>query len=412
MENVYNVRGLNRRIYYIGAARFIRATGRASSFIFLPLVFIQVYGMSFILTGVVVGFATLIMALVQMYSGKLTDRIGRRFFMIMIPVPNIAAFFVMFLSVQYVLPVYVLITSLYVTTLINALQYPALQAAVADLSRPEHRMSAYAMVRIMTNIGAAFGPLIGGFLAGIGFQYVFLLASLATALEILILYRAVPETYNPQSQAAKSEDMQGIRSALGNRFFLAFIFAGIAFAFFLSQNNTSLSVYAVVLEKIPLLYLGFLFAINGSLVAILQFPMLRLMTAHSHAITWRGVGVIFYASAFVILSLSPVFIVIIIYMFISTIGENFISPTTQTIVTTIAPPKLRGTYIGTYSFFTSFGRFFGSFLGLFILSLFSSIPSEFWLWIALGTYLVSLSYFAMGHSLRQKGTARTKTSEN
>ncbi len=404
MENIYNVRNLNKKIYYIGFARFIRATGRTSSFIFLPLVFIQVYRLSFILTGVIVGFATLVMALMQLYSGKMTDRIGRRFFMISIPIPNIFAFFIMFLSIQVHLSVIILISSLYVTTLINALQYPALQAAVADLSTPEHRMSAYTIVRIMTNIGAAFGPLIGGLLAGIGFQYVFLLASLATCVEILILYMIVPETYTPAAGSRQRPGLQRMRDTLSDRFFLVFILAGIAFAFFMRQNNTSLSVYAVVLENIPLLYLGYLFALNGAIVVLLQFPMLRLMTKKFSAITWRAVGALFYASAFLILSISPAFLIIIIYMFVSTLGENFISPTTQTIVTSIAPSELRGTYIGTYSFFSSFGRFTGSFMGLFVLSIFSGIPGQFWVWVALGTYMVSVSYFLMGKSLRKRTT--------
>ncbi len=402
MENIYNVRGLNRRIYYIGLARFIRATGRVSSFIFLPLVFIQVYHLSFILTGVLVGFATLIMAIVQMYSGRMTDRIGRRFFMILIPIPNILAFFVMFLSIQYHLSVLILIGSLYVTTFINALQYPALQAAVADLSLPEHRMSAYAMVRIMANIGAAFGPLIGGLLAGVGFQYVFLLASVGTTLEIFILYLIVPETYQPGAILKQSRVLQGMRNTLSDRFFMVFVVVGIAFAFFMRQNNTSLSVYAVVLTHLPLLYLGYLFALNGSIVVLLQFPMLRMMTRYSSAITWRAVGALFYSAGFLILSISPAFVIIIIYMFISTLGENFISPTTQTIVTSIAPPDLRGTYIGTYSFFSSFGRFSGSFLGLFVLSLFSGIPQQFWIYISLGMFLVSLTYFSMGRSVSRR----------
>ena len=80
MESRYTVRGLNRRIYYIGLTRLIRSTGRSSTFIFMPLVLIEIYNLSFLLAGALLGVATLIMAIVQLYSGRLTDRLGRRFF--------------------------------------------------------------------------------------------------------------------------------------------------------------------------------------------------------------------------------------------------------------------------------------------------------------------------------------------
>ncbi len=396
MENRYNITRLDRKIYYLGFARFIRATGRVSSFIFLPLVLISVYGLPFMLTGLLIGFATLIMAIVQMYSGKMTDKIGRRFFMIIIPLPNVAAYFVMYLAIQIHLSVYILLSTLYISIFVNALQYPALQAAVADLSPPEFRMSAYTIVRIMANTGAAFGPLFGGILAGIGFQYVFLLASIATIVEILILFYVVPETYSPNKAQKGRSVFSWKKNILLDRYFLAFIVIGVVFAFFMRQNSISLTVYAVVLASLPVTYLGYIFALNGLIVVLLQFPMLKLMTKRFSAMTWRSVGAAFYASAFLILSISPAFYIIIIYMLVSTIGENFISPTTQTIVTNIAPSTLRGTYIGIYSFMTRFGSFAGSFLGLMILYLFRNITSTFWIYMAVGMFLVSLSYLLLG----------------
>lgn len=63
-ENPYEfkIRGLDKRIWILSATRFIRAFGRGSSFIFVPLVFIVVYHMGFVVTGLFLGTATLIMA--------------------------------------------------------------------------------------------------------------------------------------------------------------------------------------------------------------------------------------------------------------------------------------------------------------------------------------------------------------
>ena len=407
MENRYNVRSLNRRIFYIGFARFIRSTGRSSTFIFLPLVFIEFYHLSFIISGTLLGFATLIMAFVQLYSGKLTDTLGRRFFMILVPLPNIVFYFLMFLAVLRHLSVYLLIGSWYSSVIINALQFPALQAAVADLSSPEDRLSAFTTVRIMVNIGTAVGPLIGGFLSGIGFEYIFLVASITTLIEIYTLYRAVPETMIKATDSMSVANSKDLTKTLGNRFFLSFVLVGVLFMFFYRQSGISLSIYAIVLTKLPLIDLGYLYALNGILVVLLQFRILKLMTSRYSAMAWRGVGVIFYSAAFLILSISPLFSVIILFMIVSTMGENFTSPTTQTIVTGIAPANLRGTYIGAYSFYTSFGSFAGSILGLLMLSYLRGITASFWIIIASGTMFVAVMYFLLDR-IRHRELANVK----
>lgn len=401
MESTYKIRGLNKRIYYIGLTRFIRSTGRSSTFIFMPLVLIEVYKLQFVYAGLLLGSATLIMAIVQLYSGRLTDRLGRRFFMVLVPIPNIFFFALMFVSVLKGLPATVLVGSWYASVIVNALQYPALQAAVADMSTPEDRMSAYTMVRIMVNMGTAVGPLIGGFLATIGFEYIFLVASLATVIEIFILFLAVPETYSPGSKAVDTYNQKGMKSTLGNRFFLSFVLVGILFMFFYRQSGVSLSVYAIVLSNLPLVDLGYLYALNGALVVLLQFRILKMMTSRWSPLVWRGVGVLFYAGAFLVLAISPAFIIIIIFMIISTMGENFTSPTTQTVVTLIAPVDRRGTYIGAYSFYTSFGSFAGSVLGLLMLSFFSGITPLFWILIGAGTFVVAALYILLDSRFRE-----------
>ena len=400
MESRYTVRGLNRRIYYIGLTRLIRSTGRSSTFIFMPLVLIEVYNLSFIFAGALLGFATLIMAIVQLYSGRLTDRLGRRFFMVLVPIPNILFFFLMYVSVLRHFSSIVLVGSWFASVIVNALQFPALQASVADMSTPEDRMSAYTMVRIMVNTGTAIGPLLGGFLATIGFEYIFLVASIATIVEIFILYLAVPETYSPQAESASAYSQKGLKSTLGNRFCLSFVLVGILFMFFYRQQGVSLSVYAIVLSKLPLIDLGYLYAINGILVVLLQFRILKLMTSRWSPLVWRGVGVLFYAGAFLVLAISPAFIIIIIFMIISTMGENFTSPTTQTIVTLIAPVDKRGTYIGAYSFYTSFGSFTGSVLGLLLLSYLRGITPLFWVLVSIGTFVIAILYMFLDRSFR------------
>ncbi len=402
-ENRYNIRNLDRSIRYIGVTRFIRAMGRSSTFIFLPLVLIQTYSLSFLETGLIQGTATLIMAFVQLYSGRLSDRIGRRLLMVYSPIPNIFLFLLIFFSIYSHLGILILVGSWYATVVVTAMQFPALQAAVADLSKPEDRMSAFTLVRIMVNIGTAIGPLLGGVLATFGFEYIFLVASIATVFEVSLMYLTVPESYYVPRKADMIRTPRiRYRNVLSNRFFLVFIVVSIIFQFFIRQSSVSLTVYAVVLNNLSLIKLGLVYAVNGSMVVLLQFRMLRMMTSRWSAIIWRSIGTLVWAGSFFILAFSASFAAIIFFMIISTLGENFTTPTTNTIVTKIAPPSQRGTYVGAFGFFSRFGSFLGSALGLFMLSMFQNVTSGFWIIVVVGTILVAVAYRKLDHGYNRE----------
>jgi MFS family permease len=92
------------------------------------------------------------------------------------------------------------------------------------------------------------------------------------------------------------------------------------------------------------------------------------------------------------------------YMFIMgmlTIGEDFVSPTTETIITSIAKEETRGSFIGFYNMATSMGNFLGSVFGLWILGLFINFPDIFWFSMAILMALVGFGYFVLTIPYRQ-----------
>ena len=190
VENPYEfkIRGLDRRIWILSATRFIRSFGRGSSFIFVPLVFIVVYHMGFVVTGLFLGTATLIMAFIQYFSGILTDRIGRRSILVYSQIPAVLFYLLIFYSIAFPHYFALLLLSWYGTIVINSIQYPAVQAAVADVTSVSDRMSGYTVMRIMANLGIAIGPLMGAYLAYHGLQYIFLVSAAVTVVEIVMLY--------------------------------------------------------------------------------------------------------------------------------------------------------------------------------------------------------------------------------
>lgn len=401
MPYEYAVRKLDRRVWYLSLSRFIRAMGRISSFIFLPLIFVAVYNLSFLATGLILGIATLIQAFFQYFSGIWTDRVGRRIFLIVMPIPVIFLYFGMYEIISDHLPYYLLIAAWYGTMIANAIQFPAIQAAVADLTTVSHRLSGFTVLRVMANLGAATGPLIGGFLSIYGFQYIFLLAAAATVFEASILYVYVTETYHP-FDSTRSAHIKETHFAYRDKFFMIFTVAGIFWGFFLRQNGPALTLYVFDLQKLPIIDIGFIYALNGAIVVLLQFPILRLISKKSTPIIWRSAGILFYALGFMILATSDHFLFFLLVMAIMTVGEDFVAPTTQTIITTLAAVNLRGTYVGVYNLYSSIGRFLGAFIGLAMLYFYRNITSSFWIYIAAGTLLISAWYVLMDRPFRKR----------
>ncbi len=403
-------------MFYLGLTRLIRASGRVSSFIFLPLIFVFIYHISFIETGIVLGVAILLMSAIQYYSGILTDRIGRRVFLILIPIPAGLLYISMYFTVLYRLPVMLLIGLFYSTIAINALQYPAIQASIADVTSLKQRLSGYTEIRVMANAGAAIGPILGAILSVYGFQYIFLMAGIATFIEIIILYFNVKETYFPSKIEYLTKN--DIKLAYKDRFFILFIIIGIIMAFVLRQRGASLTLYAFDFEGLPILYLAYIYSLNGILVVLLQYPIFKLMNRETRPVLFRSVGMLFYFLGFIVLMFSKNIDYFLLSMGIMTVGEDFVAPTTQTIITSIAPNNMKGTYIGIYNLFISFGSFSGSIVGLYMLSYYESATATFWLLIAMSSLVVSVLYLAINNaflkrmnlSIKKKISSYKKTS--
>ena len=403
----YNIRHLDRGVWILGATRFIRAFGRGSTFIFVPLIFIITYGISFIDTGLFLGSATLLMAVIQYFAGILTDKIGRRTILVYSQIP--AIFFYLLIYYSIAVPHYflILLASWYGTIIINSIQYPAVQAAVADVTSVHDRLSGYTVMRIMANLGIAVGPLLGAFLATYGLQYIFLVSSAVTVVEIFMLYYLMKETYNPNDHVILKRG-ELTKSYSRDRFFIIFIIIGIILGFFMRQRGSTFTVYTIYIQHLPYLYLGYVWALNGFLVVVLQFPLLRVMTKFGNPMLWRGVGSLFYAIGFLFLIYTPTLAILFAFMTISTFGEDLVSPTTQSIITTIAPDNMRGSYIGVYNLYTSIGGFAGAVFGLYLLFVLENVSSTYWVYIAIGSVVVGGMYVSISRLFSKRFTRVVK----
>ncbi|MGP6220841.1 MFS transporter [Caldiplasma sukawensis] len=401
---------MDRRVLYLSITRFIRVVGRVSTFVFLPIIFVFDYKLSLFETGIITAAATAVMSVIQYFSGPWSDRFGRKFFLEVVPYFASISYFLLFWAVGYGKSLLLMIVFWLTSMFISALQYPAIQSSVADLTDSSQRLQAYTYVRVFANAGAAAGPVIGAFLSVFGFQWIFFLAGATLIVEAIMMHLLVGETYSGKKFTRKEYrkiKKTGLIEKSGyfkNPFMVAFTLAGILFGFDLRQTGPAFTLYLFHLQNTSVISLGFIYGLNGLLVVLLQIPVFRIMSKRGNVMHWRAFGTFVYALAFLLLTAFTGFFSFLIIMGIFTLGEDFASPTTQTILMEISPQDSRGDYVGKYSFITSSGRVAGTVVGLGLLQFFQSQASIFWYIISASTFICTVWFFLMIPSFIKNST--------
>lgn len=237
---------------------------------------------------------------------------------------------------------------------------------VADLIEPERRAGAYALLRLIVNLGIAIGPSIGGFVAATSYTMAFYIAATAHAAFTLLIFFFVKETM-PQATEAPGEDLAkgGYGPVLRDRPFLAFCgvytLAGMAYSLIM----VLLPVYAKENFGVPENQYGFIMATNAAMVVLFQYAITRI-TERYHHLPVLMVGSLFCALGVGSVALGRNFPTFLMSMVILTIGEMIMFPTATALTANLATPAMRGRYMSVYNLTWGGGFAIGPVLGGFL----------------------------------------------
>ena len=220
-------------------------------------------------------------------------------------------------------------------------------AMVADLIPPARRADAYALLRMIANLGVAIGPSIGGFITSVSYPLAFSIAAGTTLCYALLVGVFMRETIPqwPAEERAKQE--KGYGPVLRDRPFLAFCaaysLAGMAY----SLMMVLLPVYVKENFGVAESSYGFIMATNAAMVVLFQYGVTRL-TQRYHHLPVLAVGSLFYALGVGSVAWGTGFAGFLLSMVILTIGEMIMVPTSTALTANLAPPDMRGRYMGVY----------------------------------------------------------------
>jgi MFS family permease len=364
------------RLWLLSLGWFSSAVGFAVSIPFIAIYFHSELGISLTGIGLFFSVAAVIRAFTQAFGGDLSDRIGRYRLMVTAQIVRSFVFAATAYAIYNSWGFYAIGALLILNSIFGALFQPAANAMVADLTDKKNRTEAYAIVRASANLGWALGPAVGGFLAAYSYGVLFIMSGCMTLISgsIIGIFLRDMKLMSKKEESFRFRDIFAYR---GNE--LIFHHALIVFALYIviAQFMAPLSVYTVDLIGFSKSQLGFLYTLNGLLVAALQIPVTRLLRPVRLTIQ-LAIGALIYGVGYFTVGLSGAYAVFIVAIVIITIGENMVSPPALSITANLAPEGRVGRYMGIYGFAVTAGWSLGPLLGGTLLDL--AAPNYIYAW--------------------------------
>ena len=272
-------------------------------------------------------------------GGRISDRVGRK------PVILAAGTAQTALPALLLVPgggVPVAVAVMALLTFAQPIRGAAQMALIADLVPDADRERAFGAFRIVFNFGALGGPVLGAGLVALGWPALHAGVAVLYGLSLLAATR-LPSL--PPLQAAGGA-RPTMRSLARDRLFALVFGAAMAAAIVYNAFETVLPVSLTQTHGLPPSAWGILFVVNPLLVTLFQLRVTR-WTAPVSPSTKLAAAMLLMGCAFLplLLTASPAALVLMMTVFV--VGEMLWSPTADALVSRLAPPEARGSYMGT-----------------------------------------------------------------
>jgi len=279
------------------------------------------------------------------FGGKLTDKIG--YYPVQLITLTGGGILFILLGQMKTYPLICLFT--FLVSFVGEAFRPANSTAIAFYSSAENRTRSYALNRLAINIGWAVGSATGGVLAKINYELLFWvdgITNIAAAALMLIFLKPVFQKTTKESQQSAIP----IISAYRDRTFLIFILVTTVFASCFFQLFTNLTVYFKNNLQLSEPYIGFLMAINGVIIALIEMVLVYKLEGKRKNIIYITAGVTLVGFSFLFLNFpGPGFIVATIMIVALTFGEILSMPFMNSYWISRTQTTNRGQYAALYT---------------------------------------------------------------
>lgn len=225
---------------------------------------------------------------------------------------------------------------------------PAGGAAIGTASAPGERAKAYALHRLAVNLGMTLGPALGGFLAGYGYRWLFVVdgATCAAAAGLLWLFfpGGLPRPAMPEAGAAAAP---AARSPWRDPPFLGLMCVMFLFAVVLFQLS---GTYPLMLRDhygMAEARIGLVLGLNALVVALFEMVLVHSLGGRE-PLQLMAVGCVVLCLGFGMLPFGATFGFAALTVLVWSVGEMLSMPAAGALVADRAGEGTRGSYMGVY----------------------------------------------------------------
>ena len=349
----------NKQVVIVSLSSMMRSLGMGASWPFMAI-FLSLYlHLAVYIVGVIFTLLSLMSMAFSILGGYLADLKGRKFTLMLGSVSGI--FIYLSIALSFLYNIYSLTIILFImSSFSGSLVYPSASALISDVTESQDREGGYSIYRILSNVGWAVGPLMGSFIYSSGIIYIFYALVIASILQAFIILFVRRQNVMKTGTGTRNPFL------VFDKYLFVFSIATFFIILLSSQFSVSLPLYSEIAIKINVADLGYIYAINGIVVVLGQYPLIRAFARFGDLGTFIA-GALFYALGYFIIAFSTNLYDLMFDMVIITVGENLTTPTINTVISKMAPAGKTGRYMGFNSMFNSIGRAFGPSVGTYIM---------------------------------------------
>lgn len=319
-------------------------------------------------------------------GGYLTDRIGHfrvQFYSLVI---GGSMFFVLLFMKDFYS---YLITVFFLSSILQCLP-PANASSVSFYAKPENVTRSFALNRMAMNLGFAIGPTIGGILAVVSYNWLFIadgISCIAAGFVFYFYFRNKPGN-RPEK---KEENAAPIESPSKDKTYLYFVTMCSLFAVCFFQLFTTIPLYYRDEAFLSEFTVGILLGMNGLIVFLFEMLIVYQLKERKNLRPIILFGIVLMSIAYMLLNINTSLFILIISMMILSFAEIFTMPFMATVTVQRSNEKNRGRYMGLYTFAYSIAFVIAPFSGTFIAAEFG-FYSLWWI-MAMMSLVVGIGFF-------------------
>ena len=358
---VADLKTLPRQFWVLAGGIVVYLIGVEMSYPYETLYLNGRLGISMTTLGVILGVTLLATLPLQVAGGALCDKVGRR------PVLIIAVLGTMTLYVGLGLT-----TDLAIIVALIAFEaafgwaqfLTASNAMIADVTTVEQRTEAYGVSRVALNAGITVGPLLAIPLlaADPSYRLNFFASAVVAGAFLLIVIVRIHETRPATVEAPPiTAVFRGYGAILRDRSMLAFCLFALLPLYAFGQIWATMPVMLSDLHGVTAQRWSIAMVVYGISLVSLQYPVIRVLGRGDHmlllSLSCVALGAGVGAAAFVPWPATLACIVSI------ALGIVLLLPIAAAVVSRLAPPKLRGRYMGVWTIVYMGGYALGPLIG-------------------------------------------------